>query len=216
MFAISKVFVCAGALVLVSKELSASDIDDSLDALLYSQTVASHKVPDAVEYEAWNDANKTALKVTGALFFDDPVISAPVTTPDTFTLLELTQELLQGWAPAVLNQQVIANLTSQLESNGAALELLQRNTLQEGKSIRFMLGSVSAESTLTMVVISFAVKEPVPGNVLEQRFNAEQIVGNLAVDCYKALIDADDYCFSRARIIALLGERREKQIIALT
>ena len=57
-----KLFVCAGAIVLVADEVSESDRCDSLDALLYSQTVAARKVADFALVESWCHANKMAMR----------------------------------------------------------------------------------------------------------------------------------------------------------
>ncbi|CAI8925382.1 hypothetical protein [Pseudomonas sp. IT-P395] len=214
----SKTFVCAGAIILLADELSTADRSDSLDALLYSQTVASHKVSDVSDVTAWTHANKMAMRATGALLLDNPGVSLPLPMPDSFTLLEFATRLLHHWIPATVTRVSASAIESQLKQVSVAVanESIQPHILSGGNCIRFMLGFASAGTTLSTVILSFESAESIVDNVLHHRFNSKSVQGNVFVEGYRALIDPEDYIFSRAKVISLLGERRQEQIIALS
>jgi hypothetical protein len=213
-----KTFVCAGAVILLADELSAADRSDSLDALLYAQTVASHKVSDVHDVESWAHANKVAMRAAGAMLLDNPGVSFPAPMPESFTLLELATGLLHHWIPATAARVCAAAIELQLKGVSAAIakQIIQSHVLLEGKRIRFMLGFASPGTELSTVILSFEVGESVVDNVLHHRFNSKSGLGNVFVEGYRALIDPEDYVFSRAKVISLLGERRQEQIIALS
>lgn len=212
-----KLFVCAGAIVLVANEVSESDQCDSLDALLYSQTVAARKVADFSLVDAWCDAKKMAMRLTGALMLDNPAVSLPLATPGSFSLLGLAQQVIQKRMPssAIWGD---SSLPSLLDRASAALarETLQKHVLHEQRWIRFMLSVISPGLNVTTVMIAFGFDERIVDQVLEHRFDTEKIQGNVSIDIYRALADPDDYESSRKTIISLLGELRQEQIIALT
>lgn len=212
-----KTFVCAGAVILVADELSAADRSDSLDALLYAQTVAAHKVSDGRDVESWAHANNMALRATGALLLDNPGVNFSAPLPESFTVLELATRLLHSWIPATVTRVCASAIELQLKQVSAevANQSIQPHVLLEGNCIRFMLGVVSSGIAVSTVVVSFEVAEIVVDNVLYHRFNNKSIQGRVFVEGYKALIDPEDYGFSRAKVISLLGERRQEQIIAL-
>jgi hypothetical protein len=211
-----KLFVCAGAIVLVADEVSGADKCDSLDALLYSQTAAARKVADYSLGESWCHANKMAMRITGALLLDNPGVSLPPATPGHFSLLGLAQQVIHKRMPssAIWGDSSFSSL---LERATAALarDTLQKHVLHEQRWIRFMLAVISPELNITTVMIAFEFDEPIVDHVLEHRFSTEKVLGNVSIDIYRALADPDDYELSRQTIISLLGERRQEQIIAL-
>lgn len=213
-----KTFICAGAVILVAVELPESDRHDGLDALLYSQTIASHKVPDFSEIKPWTHANKMAMRVVGAMLLDNPNVSLPVPMPGKFTLVELMQQIPRQWMPAATAQALDSSLELLSDQASATLasEVLQKHVLHQGRWIRFTFGFITQGLVITTVVISFGFDEIIVGNLLRHRFNTEKILGNVSVDGYKALIDPEDYDLSRAKVISLLGARRQEQIIPLT
>ena len=213
-----KTFICAGAVILVADKLPEPDRHDGLDALLYSQTVASHKVPDFSEVEPWTHANKIAMRVMGAMLLDNPNVSLPVRMPGNFTLVELTQQILRPWLPAATAQALDSRLEFLSGQASAALasEILQQHVLHQGSWIRFTFGFITQGLAITTVVISFEFDEVIVGSLLRHRFNTEKLLGNVSVDGYKALLDLEDYDLSRAKVVSLLGARRQEQIIALT
>lgn len=213
-----KTFVCAGAVILVADELSESDSSDSLDALLYSQTVASRKVLDVRDVESWIHANKMALRTTGAMLLDNPGGNLPVPMPESFTLLEFATRFLHRWIPATVTHVSASAIELQLKQDtaAAARASIQSHVIREESCIRFILGVASSGIEVTAVILSFEVEDSIVGNVLHHRFNSKNIRGNVFVEGYRALIDPEDYVFSRAVAISLLGERRQEQIIALS
>lgn len=213
-----KTFICAGTVVLVADELSAAEQQDGLDALLYAQTVACHKHPDVAQVEPWNHASKIALRMTGALLLENPEASLPVPMPDNFTLAEVTERILHPWVPASTSEVVRTCLgpVSRQASSDRAMAVLQQHALLEGRWIRFGFGFLSQDLKLSKVVIAFEFDEVVNDSLLCHRFNTENVRGNVSIDCFQALIDPEDYAFSRDKVIALLGARRQEQIIALT
>lgn len=212
-----KAFVCAGTVVLVADELLASDRCDGLDALLYAQLVASRKCPDFAQVDAWNQANRIALRVTGAMLLDNPQASLPVPMPRSFTLAELTRRILYQWVPATTDEVVDLSLDSLLSeaSPTPATGVLFENALHEGRWVRFGLSLLTRGLGVSTVFIAFEVDEVIEGNLWCHRFNTANVRGNVSIDGYRALIDPEDYVFSRAKVIELLGERRQEQIIAL-
>ncbi|MHC8348549.1 hypothetical protein ACYZT7_03990 [Pseudomonas sp. RT4P38] len=212
-----KTFICAGAVILVADELPESDRHDGLDALLYSQTVASHKVPDFSEIEPWTHANKMAMRVTGAMLLGNPNVSLPVPMPGSFTLVGLMQQIPRQWMPVATANALDTSLKLLSGQASAALasEVLQQHVLHNGRWIRFTFGFITQGLAITTVVIAFEFDEVIVGNLLCHRFNTEKILGNVSVDGYKALLDPEDYDLSRAKVVSLLGARRQEQIIAL-
>ena len=210
-------FICAGAIVLVMADLPQANTTDSLDALLYSQTVAANKVTDFSRGEPWANANKIALRVTGALLLDNPVTSLPAPMHDSFSLLELAQEVLRSWLPVTAASVLESTWQNRLDQpfSTIAMETLQQHVVHQGRWIRFMFSLLCADQTITTVMIAFEFDEVIVGNVLQHRFNTEKVLGNLSTDGYKALVDPEDYEFSRATIISLLGDLRHEKIIAL-
>lgn len=211
------VFVCAGAIVLVANEVSASDRRDTLDALLYSQTVAARKVTDLASVVSWCHGHKMAMRITGTLLLDNPEVRLPVPTQGCFRLMELAKQVIHEAMPSSAVWGSDSNVQSQLDRTLATLasDVFQKHILHEGKWIRFMLSVLSPDLNLTTVMIAFEFDEPVVNHVLEHRFNTAKIVGNVSLDVYRALVDPEDYGLSRTTIISLLGERRQEQIMAL-
>lgn len=212
-----KTYICAGALIWVADELSAADRLDSLDALLYCQTVAAHKTAQFSDKQAWAHANKMAIKVTGAMLVDNPNVSFPVSMPATFTLPELVQRIMRPVMPLTMVDSQDSGWQVPADQATAVLasELLQTHVVYQERWIRFMFSIVSPGVTITTAMISFEYDENIVSAVLEQRFSTEKIVGDLFVDAYKAFTETEDYDFSRATIISLLGARRQEQVIAL-
>ncbi|MHB2245860.1 hypothetical protein ACX64O_03155 [Pseudomonas fitomaticsae] len=212
-----KTFICAGTVVLVADELLESDRCDGLDALLYAQLVASHKCPDFAQVDPWSQANKIALRVTGAMLLDNPQASLPVPMPGSFSLAELTRRILHQWVPAATDEVLDLTLDSLLckASPTPAMEVLFENALHKSRWVRFGFSLLSGSLGVSTVFIAFEVDEVIEGNLLCHRFNTANVRGNVSIDGYKALIDPEDYVFSRDKVIALLGERRQEQIIEL-
>jgi hypothetical protein len=212
-----KTFICAGTVVLVADELLESDRCDGLDALLYAQLVASHKCPDFAQVDPWNQANKVALRVTGAMLLDNPQASLPVPMPGSFSLVEWARRTFQQWVPAATGEVVDLSLDS-LSSKAAptlAMEVLLENALYKDRWVRFGFSLLSRGLGVSTVFIAFEVDEVIEGNLLLHRFSTANVRGNVSIDGYRALIDPEDYVFSRDKVIALLGDRRQEQIIAL-
>jgi hypothetical protein len=210
-----KASICAGAVILMADELPESERYDGLDALLYSQTVASHKVPDLTEFESWAHADKMAMRVMGATLLDDPSVSLPVPLPGSFTLAELAQQVLRQWMPAATAEALYTSLEllSDQAVTSPANEVLRKYALQQERWIRFKIGVLSQGIAMSVAVISFEIDEVVADNLLCHRFSTEKVPGNVSVTGYKALIDPEDYDLSRAKVISLLGSRRQEQII---
>ncbi|MFJ2712080.1 hypothetical protein ACIOZM_14485 [Pseudomonas sp. NPDC087346] len=207
----STIYICAGAVVLMSNQIPQTDRCDGLDALLYSQTVASHKEPDLSKFEAWTHAGKVAMRVAGAMFLENPQVSLPVPLPESFSLVELGRKVLRHWVPdtqlAALSDQPVTALAS---------ELLCRHVSDQGRCIRIMFGVISLDLIHTMAIIGFESDEVVVGDLLHHRFNPQKVQGNISVDSYRVQLEREDYDLSRATVIALLGARRSEQIIALS
>jgi len=212
-----KPFICAGAVILVANDLSESNTRDILDALLYAQTAAANNVTDFSQTASWTNAHKIAMRVTGAMLLDDPDASLPAPMHDSFSLIELVQKVLRNWplgtAASVLDSTGQSRLD--LRFSTPAIETLQQHVVHQGRWVRFMFSLISADLTITTVMIAFEFDEVMGGNVLQHRFNTEKVLGNLSVDGYRAQADPEDYEFSRATIISLLGELRNEHIIAL-
>lgn len=207
----STIYICAGAVVLVSDQIPESDECDGLDALLYSQTVASHKEPDLSKIEAWTHAGKVAMRVTGAMFLENPQVNLPVQTSESFSLVELGRKVLRQWVP----DTQLAALSDQ-PSTALASELLRRHVSGPGRWIRIMFGVISQDLIHTMAIIGFESDDVVVGDLLHHRFNPERVQGNISLDSYRAQLEREDYDLSREAVIALLGTRRSEQIIALS
>lgn len=209
-------FVCGCALVLVADDLSSQERQDALDALLYSQTAASRKVLELSAVESWAHANKMAMRVAGAVLADDREINVPLSASGAFTLLEIVQEINNSSEPPIKIPGGHWMSALKLEETSPTLDVLQKHVVHEGRWIRFMFAVFSPGITITTVVISFECSEIMGTNIFQHRFSADEVVGNISVSTSTALMDGDDYDFSRATVISLLGERRHEQIIALT
>jgi len=211
-----KAFVCAGTLVLVSNELPDAQKTDVLNALLYAQTVADRKVADFSASTLWTQARNRAMSVTGALLLGEPEIHFPVSAPASFTLLSLAQQAMHRVNPdmAVIADGWLQRL--RLEQTPAALQVLEKHVVKEEKWVRFLLTLVSAQASISTVVICFQAANLRDASVIQRRFSAQALIGNMSVSASKALLESEDYDFSRAAVLSLLGERCLEQIVGLT
>ncbi|MFG6204564.1 hypothetical protein [Pseudomonas retamae] len=209
-------FVCAGTLVLVASELPDAQKTDVLNALLYAQTVADRNVADLSATSLWTQARNRAMSVTGALLLGEPEIHFPVPMPSSFNVLELAQQAMHRANPdmAVIADDWLQGL--QLEQTPAALEVLEKHVVKQDKWVRFLLTLVSAQASITTVVICFQAVGLMDASAIERRFSGGAIAGNMSVSASKALLEPEDYDFSRAAVLSLLGERCLEQIIGLT
>lgn len=209
-------FVCAGTLVLVANELPDAQKTDVLNALLYAQTVADRKVANFSAIASWNQARNRAMSVTGALLLGEPQIHFPVPAPASFTVLTLAQQAMHRVNPdmAVIADGWLQGL--RLEQTPAALQVLEKHVVKEEKWVRFLLTLVSAQAGISTVVICFQAADLREAPVMQRRFSAEALIGNMSISASKVLLESEDYDFSRAAILSLLGERCLEQIVGLT
>ncbi|WP_332765079.1 hypothetical protein [Pseudomonas koreensis] len=209
-------FVCAGTLVLVANGLPDAQKTDVLNALLYAQTVADRNVADFSPIASWTQARNRAMSVTGALLLGEPEIHFPVPAPASFTLLTLAQQAMHRVNPdmAVITDGWLQGL--RLEQTPAALQVLEKHVVKEEKWVRFLLTLVTAQASITTVVISFQATGLREAPVIQRRFSAGALIGNMSISASKALLESEDYDFSRAAVVSLLGERCREQIISLT
>ncbi|WP_460123573.1 hypothetical protein [Pseudomonas sp. H3_G09] len=209
-------FVCACALVLVTDDLSGQERQDALDALLYSQTAASRKASQFSAAQTWAQITDRAMRVAGASLTDDQEMNFPLPVSGGVTLLEVAQQTMDCWMPAINlpGGQRLSDL--KLEATPATLGLLRQHVVRDDKWIRFMFAVVSPGITIPKVVISFEYCGVIGADILQHRFTADDVVGDVCVSASKALLDREDYDFSRATVISLLGERRQEQVLALT
>lgn len=208
-------FICAGTLVLVANELPDAQKTDVLNALLYAQTVADRNVANFSAIASWNQARNRAMSVTGALLLGEPEIHFPVSAPASFTLLTLAQQAMHRVNPdmAVIADGWLQGL--RLEQTPAALQVLEKHVVKE-EWVRFLLTLVSAQASISTVVICFQAADLREASVIQRRFSAEALIGNMSISASKALLESEDYDFSRAAILSLLGERCLEQIVGLT
>lgn len=211
-------YLCAGAVVLVANKLSAPERQDGLDSLLYSQTVASRKFPDFAEFYPWISASRTAMKTLGGMLFSEPDNSYPASDTGSFTLGDLAQETLGQLVSVDAEHSLKTSLEAlslrPLDSPESAL--LQAYTVQNQKRVQFKFGVISPGVSIIFAALSFEYNHKVMGNVLNHRFSHEQVVGNLSIAGFKALVEPEDYDLSRETISSLLGASRVEQVIKLT
>lgn len=211
-------FICAGAVILVADELSTSDRQDGLDALLYAQTVATRKVPDFEEFESWAYANKMAVRTLGGMLFNDPHISLPAPLYGRFTLGDLALLVLHQWLPAAAVKAMgdsLANLAQQAPDS-VAIRLLRAHALQQETRVQIKFGVLSNDLCIDVAAIAFEYDEAIVGHLLGHHFSHEKVPGNVSISALKAHLESDDYELSRATVISLLGARRLEQIVQLS
>lgn len=211
-------YLCAGAVVLVANKLSDADRQDGLDALLYSQTVASRKCPDFAEFEPWITASRSAMKTLGGMLLSEPGNSYPAYDQGSFKLGDLAQatlgQLMSVDAERSLKTCLTALSLRPLED--AASALVQASTVQNHKRVLFRFGVISPGVSIVFAALSFEYDDDFEGHVLNHRFRYEKVVGNLSIAGFKALVEPEDYDFSRETIRSLLGASRLEQVIGLT
>lgn len=210
--------LCAGAVVLVSNKLSSADRQDGLEALLYSQTVASRKFPEFDQFEAWTGASRSAMQTLGGVLLSEPDISYPACDRGSFTLGDLAQETLGQLVSVDAGRSLEACLKalSLRPQEDAANELLQAFTVQNGKRVLFRFGAISPGVSIVFAALSFEYDEHFVGHVLNHRFSHDKVVGNLSIAGFKAMVEPEDYDLSRETIRSLLGASRLEQVIGLT
>jgi hypothetical protein len=211
-------FICAGTVVLVADELSMSDRQDGLDALLYAQTVATRKVPDFAEFESWAYANKMAVRTLGGMLLNDSHISLPALLYGSFALEDLALLVLRQWLPAAAIKAMEDNLSTlaQQASDTVASDLLRTHALQQETRVQFKFGVMSDDLSIDVAAIAFEYDEAIAGHLLSHRFSHEKVLGNVSICALKAQLESEDYELSRATVISLLGARRQEQIIQLS
>ena len=211
-------YLCAGAVILVANELSASDRQDGLDSLLYAQTVASHKFADSADFQSWINASRMAMKTLGGTLFSEPSISFPAPAAGSFTLVDLAQQAMSQLVSPAAGQALKAKLEvlSQRASVFPESALLHTLAVQKERWALFKFGVMSAGVRTGFGALSFEFDDSVVGNILNHRFSHEKVIGNVAIGGYKAMVEREDFDLSRATIISLLGARREQQIIKLS
>lgn len=210
-------YLVAGCVTLVCNKLSASERQDGLDAFLYAQVVASNKHPDFAEDTQWSHANRMAMRTLGGVLLSEPSIGFPAPMLSTFTLGELLTPLL--------SQSSLRSATAHLENSLKTLSvypvdsceqgLFRQHSVQGEARVRFQVGIIEPGILLKSLGVSFAVDGTVSGNPLGHRFDSANLLGNVSIHAYGALVETEDYDLSRSTIAALLGSLRQEQVIEL-
>ncbi len=210
-------YICAGAVVLVSEKLSVSETQDGLDALLYCQAVASGKVPEFANFERWMNANAGAVRTLGGLVLSEPCIDVPPPRSGRFSLSEMIAPVLSQLA--LTSTEALQVSLRALSLHASALlqsEVLDTPTAQTQQTVRLKYAVISPGVSIAAVVICFRFDEKFTGPVLSYRFAAENVIGNVSIRGYRALMETEDYDLSRETVISLLGCQRQERIIRLT
>lgn len=210
-------YICAGAVVLVSEKLSVSETQDGLDALLYCQAVASGKVPEFANFERWMNANAGAVRTLGGLVLSEPCIDVPPPRSGRFSLSEMIAPVLSQLA--LTSTEALQVSLRALSLHASALlqsELLDTPTAQTQQTVRLKCAVISPGVSIAAVVICFRFDEKFTGPVLSYRFAAENVIGNVSIRGYRALMETEDYDLSRETVVSLLGCQRQERIIRLT
>jgi hypothetical protein len=208
-------WLVAGAVVLVSDALSVAERQDALDAFLYSRVVASLKHPDFADQALWAGAYKRAMRIVGGLPLDDAHVDIPNELPQGFTLSQLLLPIVACSALRPVLDTVQRSLQALSRYDAETNEMrLFREHLTAGKAgFRLHIAVVDRGLLIRSLWVCFASDEEIAASPLEQCFNQRLVADQIALYQHNVVIEEDDYEQSRDTVVALLGERRQLQLL---
>ncbi|MDR9752246.1 hypothetical protein RG836_12370 [Pseudomonas sp. SZMC_28357] len=208
-------WLVAGAVVLVSDALSATEQQDALDALLYSRAVASLKHPDFADQALWAEAYKRAMRIVGGLPLDDAHVDIPNELPQGFTLSQLLMPIVACSALKPVHDAVQRSLQALSRYAAETSEMrLFREHLTVGKTgVRLHIAVVDRGLLIRSLWICFASDEVIAAAPLEQCFSQRLVADQIALYQHNVVIEEDDYVQSRDTVSSLLGGRRQLQLL---
>ncbi|VVN13379.1 hypothetical protein PS662_03969 [Pseudomonas fluorescens] len=158
------------------------------------------------------------MKTLGGMLLSEPGNSYPVSDRGSFTLADLAQETLGKLVSLDAQQSLKTSLNalSRRPFDHPESALLHAFTVQDQKRVRFKFGVISPGVSITFAALSFEYDDHFVGSVLSHRFRHETVLGNLSIAGFKAVVEPEDYEYSRETIRSLLGASRVEQVIKLT
>jgi hypothetical protein len=222
------VFINAGAVVIVSPDMTGQEKRDVLDSVLFAQLVASKKYPAYAQaqkrYDEYRDVLKNGwLQKTAAW--------------DNFTLDEQSNFNAAHWLGRRLGESVdhtmadevtrLLNRVAQLRGTLPAIEQLRDQTCKRKESVpseidgaigRVCLQVILARRgpLLSSVALSYETRQPVISNPLGQCLSVANVVGNLQSRCFQANLSKELYDPLRGAIVQKLGDKPTKHVFDIS
>lgn len=223
------VFIDAGAVVILPRDMAVQDKSDVLDSVLFAQLVANKKYPAYVQAPKWYDEYREVLK-NGWL--------QKAATWKNFALDEQTRIDAAHWLGHRLEESVdpvaadeftqLLSRVAQLPANLPAIEQLREQACKGREPAQSpapdqVVGRVCLQvilarpgPLLSSVYLGYETAQPITFNPLAQCLSAANVVGNLQSRCFQANLSKELYEPLRGAIVQKLGDRPAKHVFDIS
>jgi hypothetical protein len=223
------VFVNAGVIVLLARDMSDGEKLDVLNSVLFAQLVANKKCPGFAQVQAWYDTYREVLK-NGWLQREAAWRNFPADAASTFKFVDQLKCQMEDHVDPTTVDEVIRVLDglAQLPVTLPAIDVLRGQVLklEGGKSLETTSGSgckvrlqvIIAQSgpMLHSFYMEFETTEQVVSNPLGQVFRADNILGNIQLNYFQANLSAALYEPLRDAVIKKMGGQARENIFQVS
>lgn len=220
-------FINAGAVVLLSPDMTEQERQDVLHSTLFAQLVADKKYPHPDNADKWYESYQGVLKDNWL---------QKVTAWQNFTIAENSSFTVADWVRSQWEQSVPQDLSvpamraldsvARLSGDSAAIELLRKNVLKvnEGDSletisgckVRLLVVLAQRGPTLNSVYLEFESAGDIAANPLRQLFSSDNVKSDVVLKRWQADLSNALYRPVRERIIKKLGDKAAQNILAVS
>lgn len=204
------VYVCAGAVLVLSPALSPSCKKDVLDTIALARLAADEDVREGLHVSRWFDAYSEVLSACGWSAFVQQMYDTPpiggATLSSNEILLELARQYLSD-GQATLVSKALDRL-AQMPVDDPLIEQIRPICLtsaNEQKRLTAMIGVVEEGGFLSMVSAGFNLQETISLCSFERGSGKPGPVGNITRRTYSARFDQGRYAAFRQDTVEWLA-----------
>lgn len=223
------VFINAGVVLVLPRNMADQEKRDVLDSVLFAQLVANKKYPAYAQAQIWYDEYRDVLK-NGWL--------QKTAAWDNFTLDEQTNFTAAHWIGRRLGKYVdrtvadevtrLLSCVAQLPATLPAIEQLRDQACKRKETVpsseidetvgRVCLQVILAEQgpLLSSVSLSYETRQLAIANPLGQCLSVANVVGNLQSRCFQVNLSKELYDPLRDAIVQKLGDKAAKHVFDIS
>ncbi|WLH01920.1 hypothetical protein [Pseudomonas beijingensis] len=220
------VFINAGVVLVLPRDMTGQEKSDVLDSVLFAQLVANKKYPAYAQTQIWYDEYRDVLK-NGWL--------QKAVAWNNFTLDEQSSVTAAHWLGHRLGEYVdrtvadevtrLLNRVAQLPDTLPAIEQLRDQTCKRKEVVpsseavgRVCLQVILAGQgpLLSSVSLSYETTQSAISNPLGQCLSVANVVGNLQSRCFQVNLSKELYDPLRGAIVQKLGDKPTKHVFDIS
>jgi hypothetical protein len=217
-------FVSAGAVVLLSPDMTVQERQDVLNSTLFAQLVADKKYPGSRNANGWYERYQEVLKdswLQRTAAWHDWSLKAD----SNLTVADwVNNQLAQSVPQTVLSPAVqTLNIVAELPDAHPAIELLQKHVLKNseehpskstfGCQVSVLVILAQRGPTLNSVYLAFESAASVASNPLKQVLSLDNVKGNIVLKRLQAELSDALYRPVRERIVKKMGDKASQNIL---